>query len=161
MNKKCNGRLLVVSVKQQKVFLFGKNMLIAIYQVSTAKKGVGAEKGSQKTPPGLHVICKKIGANAVNGAVFKDRVNTGDVWDGESQFGDLIITRIIQLDGMEPGINKGGNVDTKERYIYFHGTNHIKNIGKPSSHGCITMRSEDIIDLFKRVKKGDPVVIQP
>ena len=35
---------------------------------------------------------------------------------------DVITTRILWLDGLEIGKNKGGNVDSKSRYIYIHGT---------------------------------------
>ncbi|MBL8028573.1 MAG: L,D-transpeptidase [Fibrobacteres bacterium] len=153
--------VITVKAKEQKLFVHCKGKLLASFRVSTAKRGIGAEKGSLQTPPGRHRIYKKIGARAAKGAVFKDRVNTGEIWDGKSQFGDLILSRIIQIEGVEPGINKGGNVDTLERYVYFHGTNHVKNIGKPSSHGCITMRCSDIIKFFKLVKKGDHVIIQP
>jgi UDP-N-acetylmuramate--alanine ligase len=149
-----------VSVAKQKAYLKVNGRIVRAYPVSTAKNGVGSEKGSLKTPLGLHRIYNKIGLRALKGAVFKDRIRTGEVWDGVSQKGDLILSRIIQLEGLEPGKNRGGNVDTRLRYIYFHGTNHVKNIGKPSSHGCIIMRCDDIIDLFNRVKKGDKVVIR-
>ncbi len=152
-------RLILVSIKFQRLTLFQYGKKIRQYPVSTAKLGAGNRKGSMQTPLGLHKIASRIGARAANGSVFKDRINTGDIWDGKSQFGDLILSRIITLEGMEKGVNLGGDVDTKSRYIYIHGTNHIKTIGKPASHGCVTMKSKDIIDLFKRVKKGDPVVI--
>ncbi len=152
-------RLIVVSVKKQRTCLLVNGKCIAEYQVSTAKNGTGSKKGSLKTPLGWHIIYKKIGARAVKRTIFKDRRRTGEIWNGRSQKGDLILSRILQLDGVEKGKNRGGNVDTKSRYIYFHGTNHRKNIGKPSSHGCIIMRCEDIIELFNMVKTGDPVVI--
>ena len=33
-----------------------------------------------------------------------------------------ITTRILWLEGLEPGFNRGGNVDSHARYIYIHGT---------------------------------------
>jgi L,D-transpeptidase YbiS len=153
------SRLIWVSLSNQQLTLYHFGKPVKKYRVSTAKKGAGNRAGSMQTPLGWHKISAKIGARAAKDTVFKDRVNTGIRWDGESQFGDLILTRILWLDGMEKGINKGGRVDTGKRYIYIHGTNHVKTLGKPASHGCVTMSSRDVADLFRRVKKGDPVVI--
>jgi hypothetical protein len=153
------SRLIRVFIRDQRLTLFRHGRKIKTYRVSTAAHGAGNTKGSLQTPLGLHSICAKIGKGAIRDAVFKDRVNTGEVWDGRSQFGDLILSRILWLTGRERGVNKGGSVDTKSRYIYIHGTNHRRTIGKPASQGCITMKSEDVIDLFGRIRKGDPVVI--
>ncbi len=40
-----------------------------------------------------------------------------------------------------------------------HGTNEPKSIGKAASHGCIRMGTQDLEDLFTRVKVGDTVEI--
>ena len=61
---------------------------------------------------------------------------------------DLILSRIIWLDGLEPGINKGGTVDSRARYIYLHGTNQEQLLGTPASHGCVRMANRDIAALF-------------
>jgi lipoprotein-anchoring transpeptidase ErfK/SrfK len=60
---------------------------------------------------------------------------------------------------MEPGRNKGGTVDTYNRYIYIHGTNEEHKLGTPASHGCIRMRNADVAELFDRVKVGTEVRI--
>ncbi|MFH0921398.1 MAG: L,D-transpeptidase [Fibrobacterota bacterium] len=152
-------RFLRVSVNDQRLYLVENHKIIRRYRVSTAKAGTGNKAGSGRTPLGIHRIFRKIGKGAVKGTVFKDRINTREVWDGKSVFGDLILSRILWLDGVEPGVNKGHNIDTRARYIYIHGTNHRKGIGRPASHGCVTMKCEDIIDLFGRVRQGDRVVI--
>jgi len=152
-------RLIRVSIRNQRLSLLHYGKPVKIYSVSTAKRGAGNRKDSLQTPLGRHRIYAKIGGRAVRGAIFKDRKNTGRVWDGKDRSGDLILSRILRLEGMEKGVNKGGVVDTRSRYIYIHGTSHRKTIGRPASHGCVTMKCEDIIDLYKRVKKGDPVVI--
>jgi lipoprotein-anchoring transpeptidase ErfK/SrfK len=72
---------------------------------------------------------------------------------------NLILTRILRLDGLEPGINKGEKIDSYARYIYIHGTNREDLIGKPMSHGCICMRNNDIIELFDSVEEGTLVII--
>ena len=72
---------------------------------------------------------------------------------------NLITTRILWLRGLEPGVNQGGEVDSHDRYIYIHGTNHEDRIGTPQSAGCILMRNLDIIALFDEVRVGDQVWI--
>ncbi|MGL5986734.1 MAG: L,D-transpeptidase family protein, partial [Burkholderiales bacterium] len=72
---------------------------------------------------------------------------------------DWILTRILWLSGLEPGVNRLGQVDTMQRYIYIHGTPDCEPMGVPVSHGCIRMRNEDIVDLFDRVPPGTRVNI--
>ena len=61
---------------------------------------------------------------------------------------DWILTRILWLAGAEDGKNAGGKVDTKNRYIYIHGTPYEDQLGKPASSGCIRMANQDVIELF-------------
>jgi UDP-N-acetylmuramate--alanine ligase len=91
--------------------------------------------------------------------VFESRVATGRVWRGEPGEQDLILTRILTLEGLEEGINRGPGVDSLERYIYIHGTNQPDAIGRPASHGCVRMLDPDLLRLFERVREGDAVVI--
>jgi lipoprotein-anchoring transpeptidase ErfK/SrfK len=44
--------------------------------------------------------------------------------------------------------------------IRIHGTNDPKSIGRAVSSGCIRMRNEDIIDLYRRVAVGTRVVVR-
>ena len=151
--------LLLVRVREQRLCIIRNKRKIRSYRVSTSRFGTGNKEGSQQTPPGLHRIYRKIGGGLRKGAVLKDRCFTGEYWDGQSQFGDLILTRILALEGLEKGVNRGGSVDSRKRFIYIHGTNHEKSVGMPASHGCITMKNSDIIDLYKRVRKGTHVLI--
>ena len=93
------------------------------YPVSTSRYGLGTEAGSWKTPTGRFVICAKIGEGAPVGAVFKSRAATGEIAEqgGEE---DKILTRILWLDGVEEE-----NANSRERYIYIHGTNQEHLIG--------------------------------
>jgi lipoprotein-anchoring transpeptidase ErfK/SrfK len=61
---------------------------------------------------------------------------------------------------LEPGVNCGGEVDTKARYIYIHGTPDEEPMGEARSHGCVRMRNHDIVKLFDKVELGTPVVIR-
>jgi hypothetical protein len=139
------------------------DMLIREYPVSTAKKGLGEQCGSYCTPRGRHRIGEKIGEDQPLYAVFKSRQPTGEIWSPslgeEDSDRDWILTRILWLEGLEEGNNRGGQVDTHDRYIYIHGTNEEHLIGKPASHGCIRMRNADVAELFDLVEVGTPVAI--
>jgi hypothetical protein len=91
--------------------------------------------------------------------VFCDRVFGGERATGSAPNADLITTRILWLDGMEPLVNKDGDVDSRTRGIYIHGTPDEISLGHPSSHGCIRMSDADVIALFDHVSVGAPVVI--
>ena len=133
------------------------------YNVSTSMYGAGEMQDSQKTPRGRHEVAEMIGAGQPAGAVFRHRKATGRIWtdrlvDAESAQ-DWILTRIIRLRGCEPGHNRGGSVDTYNRFIYIHGTAQEQRIGHPASHGCIRMRNDDVIELFDLLEPGTPVDI--
>ena len=152
-------RLLVVDVERQTaVWLEGETALGA-WPVSTAKNGIGGEENSFKTPPGWHRIHTRIGAGACPGTVFVSREPTGETWCGEDCDGDLILTRILTLDGLEDGFNRGPKHDSLERYIYLHGTNQEALIGRPMSQGCVRLGNADIRALFDVVREGDFVLI--
>jgi UDP-N-acetylmuramate--alanine ligase len=152
---------LVVSIETQTLFVCTNDAIVDRYDASTSRFGIGNRENSLKTPVGLHRIKEKFGAGAPPGRVFRDREDTGEDWD-HSQTGDnLILTRILRLEGLEEGINKGGSVDSYERYIYIHGTGREDLIGTPLSHGCVCLRNLDIARLFETVKEGTLVYIDP
>ncbi len=152
-------RLLLVDVERQELLLLERGTITARYRVSTAAAGIGGTEGSHRTPPGWHRIARKIGAGAASGTRFVSREPSGEIWRGEATEDDLILTRVLTLDGLEPGINQGPGRDSLERYIYFHGTNQEARLGEAGSHGCIRMANADVIELFERVSEGDPVVV--
>jgi len=130
-----------------------------IFMISTSRFGVGNREGSNMTPTGLHRITEKIGAGAPSGRIFKERIDTGIDWNNSMSGENCILTRILRLDGLETGVNKGPGIDSFERYIYIHGTNREEEIGTPLSHGCICMKNNDIIKLFDLVEEGTLVFI--
>ncbi len=152
-------RFVHVSVRAQALSLVQDGEVRVSYPVSTAAAGRGCRAGSLRTPTGVHRVAARIGARAPLGAVFRSRSSAGQVWRGERTREDLILTRILWLEGLEPGHNRGGGVDTYQRCIYVHGTNHEGRIGTPASHGCIRMRNADIVHLFRSVMRGTLVVI--
>ncbi len=152
-----------IDLAEQRLRVLEDGELRAEYSVSTSRNGAGEREGSECTPRGRHVICAKIGAGAPLNAVFVGRQATGETWSPQLAAAfpdrDFILTRILWLDGCEEGRNRGGNVDTKRRYIYIHGTPDTETMGVPGSHGCIRMRNADVVALFDAVKEGTEVVI--
>ena len=143
-----------ISVRRQELSLKSGRKRLAAYPVSTSRFGLGSKEGSLKTPTGRFRISEKIGAGMPVGTVFKSRrpvKATRKILREE----DLIMTRILWLDGLDPG-----NANTHGRFIYIHGTNHEESIGAPASHGCIRMRNADLAELFERVEIDTPVEIK-
>ena len=131
------------------------------YRISTAAKGVGNRVDSYQTPVGIHRIRQKIGGGEPRGTVFEAREPCGRIArDFDNRDSDEITSRILWLDGMEDGINRGGLCDTYARYIYIHGTSDEQRIGRPVSAGCIRMRNDDVIELFDEVLVNDLVLIR-
>lgn len=153
-------RWLLVDVAAQRLVLVGGGEAEGWWPVSTALAGLDNRQDSGGTPPGVHRIDRRIGDGAAPGTVFASREPTGETWrPGDERPDDLILTRILTLVGCEPGLNTGPGVDSRERYIYLHGTNHEDRLGDPVSHGCVRLASADVIDVHDRVREGDPVVI--
>jgi UDP-N-acetylmuramate--alanine ligase len=153
------GRTLVVDPFRQRLGLLEDGRLTFEAVISTALNGLGCEENSFRTPTGWHRIHARIGAGTEPGAVFRNRVATGEVWRGEEREDDLILTRVLTLDGLEAGWNRGAGRDSLERFIYLHGTNREQDLGQPCSHGCVRLANADVADLFDRVAEGDLVFI--
>lgn len=152
-------KFVLVDVARQKLSLMDAGVTLRSYIISTSSFGIGNREGSQRTPPGVHRIIEKIGDGVPSGAIFRDRIDTGVVWRPGIIGDNLILTRILRLEGLQDGINRGPGIDTYERYIYIHGTNQEQLIGTPMSHGCVCMKNRDIIELFNDVREGTIVII--
>ncbi len=155
----------VVAIEAQRLYLMQDGRLLKAYPVSTSAFGPGAQEGSNQTPLGLHQVKQKFGEGEPQGMVFKARKPTGRVAEIISEPKDIpqddVTTRILWLDGMEPGVNQGGKVDSYKRYIYIHGTPEEGLIGRPASHGCVRMLNADVVDVFARLPEGALVYITP
>lgn len=163
LNEIKNQKVIDIDVSRQKLSLQLGNDVISSYSISTAKNGVGQKNGSECTPVGWHTIRAKIGHAANENTVFVGRRATGEIYSDELKTRypdrDWILTRILWLSGLEKGKNRGGDVDTMRRYIYIHGCPDSDSFATPSSHGCVKMRNNDIIELFKNVDAGTRVLI--
>lgn len=143
-----------VSVADQTLQLWRDDHLLQSYPISTSRFGIGTEEGSYKTPLGAFRICEKFGDNQPPHTVFKGREPVGEWEPSELCEDDLILARILRLDGLDPE-----NANSYARYIYIHGTNQEELIGSPASHGCVRMRNRDIIELYELVPLETPVTI--
>lgn len=156
-------KYMYVSVKHQRLYLIVNDSTIRKYPISTAKKGIGSKMNSYKTPPGLHSIRRKIGNDVPIGGIFESRIYNGKkvriLTEKQKADGDYVTTRIMWLQGEEPGLNKGRSVDSYNRYIYIHGTAEEGYIGEPASHGCIRMKNTDVVELYNLVDEGTPILI--
>lgn len=157
------NELLYVSVKTQKMYHIINNEVVKTFIISTAEKGIGNIKNSEQTPLGLHSVKEKHGDNTpLNGRMI-GRVFYGQIAtiynDSSRSKTDDVTTRILWLSGEEEGVNKGGNVDSYQRYIYIHGTSEEGRLGTPASHGCIRMNNKDVLKLYNKIAVGTKVLI--
>lgn len=145
---------LVVSISKQTLTVLENGLEQRNYPISSSKNGSGTEQDSLKTPTGNFIVDEKHGHNAPIYTIFKGRLPSGLWSTSDSIPEDLITSRILWLDGQDLD-----NANSKQRYIYIHGTNHEDKIGAPHSCGCIRMRNQDIIELFDIVDEKTPVTI--
>jgi lipoprotein-anchoring transpeptidase ErfK/SrfK len=146
------GRLIVVSVADQRLALLAPETPTRLFPVSTSKWGVGSWQDSNRTPLGWHRVTDWIGAQARPGQAFVSREPTHEIlppaqWRSVLA-ADYVLTRILWLDGIEAGLNRGAGIDSRSRYIYLHGTNQEHLLGQPASHGCIRLANRDVMELF-------------
>ena len=165
LNLEPSSDLLCVSIGEQRLRWYrgfgssapGSYTLRETFVCSTSKFGIGQEKDSYRTPLGLHRVKERIGDGMPVGTIFKSRRAVGYTWRDDPDAG--ITTRILWLDGLEPGFNRGGNVDTHARYVYIHGTGDQSSIGRPASHGCVHLSDRDLVKLFNNTSSGAMVWI--
>jgi hypothetical protein len=100
------GRWLFVDVATQQLLILENRQVTRSWSISTAAAGLDNRQDSGGTPPGLHLIHRKIGAGAEQDMIFESRELTGILWRrpaaGEkdpTEDRDLILTRVLTLDG--------------------------------------------------------------
>lgn len=147
---------LEVCVGTQTLSLFEGPQLIRQWPCSTSKFDLGFTEGSYRTPVGRFTVKEKHGDGAPAGTIFKSRQPVGLWQPGMDTQEDLVLTRILRLDGRERR-----NANSFDRYIYVHGTNDEAAVGRPASHGCVRLRNADMIELYDRVPVGTEVWVTP
>ena len=153
-----------VNISEQRLYLLKFNEVLVSYPISSSSYGEGQQENSYKTPLGNHIIKEMIGSSAAKDTIFISRINTKRaaslIKEPIDTDNDYVTSRIMWLEGEEEGFNKGGSVDSYQRYIYIHGTQEEGLIGSKASHGCIRMFNNDVIDLYQRVNIGTKVLIK-
>jgi lipoprotein-anchoring transpeptidase ErfK/SrfK len=143
-----------ISIRDQRLTLRDGEAPIRTYPVSTSRFGIGTEEGSMKTPTGRFRVTEKIGGEMPSDTVFQARVALKPD-DPLPPTEDWVMSRILWLDGLEEH-----NANTRDRFIYIHGTKQEDKIGIPDSHGCVRMRNADVAELFTLVDEGTHVIIE-
>ena len=149
-----NRPRLEVSIATQTLTLWDGLRLVKSWPCSTSRYGIGFKEGSYRTPLGRFRIAEKHGDGAMPHTIFKARKAVGEWQEGECLDKDLILGRILWLDGEEER-----NANTFQRYVYIHGTNGEGKIGQPASDGCIRLRNADVVELYDLAAVGMPVWI--
>ncbi len=150
---------LFVDTASQKLFLCRQTAVAGSFPISSSSAGIGNRSGSFKTPYGIHRIREKIGAEAPPCRIFRNREDTGIDWRDGLTDENPILGRIMRLEGLEAGLNRGPGIDSFDRFIYLHGTGREALVGTPQSQGCIELRNRDCIELFDAVREGTIVFI--
>lgn len=160
-----NEKHCIIHASKQTLVCYLNQIHHKTYLVSTAKNGLGEQEGSFCTPRGKHSVHAIIGLEHAVNSVFIARQWTGEIYNAtlKAQFPtrDWILTRIVQLQGLEPGLNQGGMVDSLKRFIYIHGTPDDTILGVPGSRGCIRMHNQDIIEFSQWATIHMSVYIEP
>ena len=155
-----DGLCLWVSVASQRLLGIEGDRIIFSYPCSTASRGTGNREGSYQTPLGWHEVGERFGEKLPFGAIFNERKPTGQAWQRDKPTDkDLVLTRILWLRGLEPGVNTGKGIDSHDRYIYIHGTPAEEKLGTPASWGCVRLSNSDVIAVFEQCPSGTRVLI--
>lgn len=144
---------LIAHIPSQKLYHYNNNSLLTTYTISTSENTPSCQQNSFGTPWGMHKIAEKHGDDAEPGTVFKQRISIGKkYWEYPDPKNERLVTsRILWLQGLEPGLNQGPLIDSFDRFIYIHGTNREHLLGSPVTLGCITLSNQDVINLYNAI----------
>jgi lipoprotein-anchoring transpeptidase ErfK/SrfK len=93
--------------------------------------------------------------------ILKARIPTGQFWPkaSDAATSNLVTTRILWLEGLQPGFNSGAGVDSYARFIYIHGTNREDALGSQISGGCVLLRDSEVVRLYAETPVGSHVYL--
>lgn len=142
------ARLWVVDVPRQSMVYCNPDGSRLQTAVSTAARGTGNTPDSLCTPLGWHRAVEIIGRGAPLGQPFVSRLPAGEpVKSFTGGDGDQILSRIVRLEGLVPGLND----QSLARHIYVHGTQQEERLGMPCSHGCIRVGNRALAEWIDRL----------
>ncbi len=160
---KATHHVLIAALGEKKLHIHAAGKLAESLPFSYGSRPVSCRENSLGTPLGLHEITARIGDGEPHGMIFKGRVPIGECWHERADAGpgqrNFVTTRILRLKGLEAGLNAGPGIDSFDRYIYIHGTNHPERFPENISHGCLLMLDADLVNLFNLVATGTHVFI--
>jgi lipoprotein-anchoring transpeptidase ErfK/SrfK len=152
-----------------------------VVAVSQAPQAAARETVSYKSfPPGSVVIetnQRRLYFVLSDGRAVRYRVGVGKAgmqWSGRSRITGKFIRpdwippedirranpRLPEvIPGDSPSNPLGAAALTLHDDYAIHGTNRPDSIGRFVSHGCIRMHNSDVMDLFRRVSIGTPVIV--
>jgi threonine dehydrogenase-like Zn-dependent dehydrogenase len=147
---------ILIDIHSQRLVLYKYGTAIAIYNISTAKKGTGEAVGSYQTPRGWLRALACHGDGQPLDMLFRARRPVGRISDQDTkQSKDPILARIVQLSGLQ-----WHNRHTHNRYIYIHGALSSRIDQRcPLSQGCINMSVQDIAALYEKIDRGTWVYV--
>ncbi|MGL5722444.1 MAG: L,D-transpeptidase [Brevinema sp.] len=155
--------LLVVDVPAQKLYFVKNGVINKEYIISTGRGGSSSRIGSKGTPSGWHRIWMKVGEGEPIGRnIYYKKVTPLIVpiyTDETIADGDYQTTRVLPLEGLQKGLNKGAGIDSVERGINIHGTPEEGRLGRAVSRGCIRLKNTDVIELYDQVSVDTLVYI--
>jgi lipoprotein-anchoring transpeptidase ErfK/SrfK len=154
----------VVDVATKSLYLLDDGQRIDTWPVSTGLRGTGNLLGGDTTPLGVFDIVRKIGTGLPEFTILSSQAVIGTtarpVFASDDPRASLeITTRILWLEGLQPGWNEGGDVDTYARHIFIHGTAKLGMLGDPASLGCVQMAPGAMISLYRHIPLGTLVLI--
>ncbi|MFK7961072.1 MAG: L,D-transpeptidase [Phycisphaerales bacterium] len=123
-----------------------------------SREWTGEAWGGDSTAASTDAVASGSASELANDLAFDRTTDSAGSSDADTDE-DLILGRVLWLDGAEPGRNRGGDRDSHDRFIYLHGTNHPERLGHPASHGCVRVSCADIVRLSDLVAAGHPVWI--
>ena len=155
---------IVVDIARERLDLFRDGRYRAGWRVSTSRFGVGQRRGSDRTPVGVFRVVGELGRGGPADQVLNAAGPTGRfakpvLAPGHLAASRLIVGRILLLEGLQPGWNQGGDVDTLARDIFIHGTANVGMLGRPASRGCVQMAPGAVIRLARMILPGALVMI--
>ncbi|MCF3948451.1 L,D-transpeptidase [Acidiphilium iwatense] len=161
---KADRAFIVVDIARQRLDLFLRGRFADAWPVSTSRYGIGRQLGSFKTPTGVFRVTRIVGYGAPSNEVLggdgpTDRTAKPIDVAHDIAASRLILGRILELQGLQPGWNRGGSVDTARRDIYIHGTANIGMLGEPASRGCVQMAPGAVLQLARLIPVGALVLI--
>ncbi len=125
---------LVLSLRERQVFVKSGDEVLAAFSVAVGKPGT-------PTPTGEFEIFEMI-----ENPIWQSP------WTGE-----------VHSPGPDSalGLRWIGFASLDNGVIGFHGTPTVSSIGRAASNGCVRLRNDDVVELFRHVQVGMRVVVQP